>query len=165
MKLSRREEALVYFGNVVMPRLKCPSCGRLALVVDGETTCCLTPISKMPEKSWRECESGDLRRRLPPKAARERILDEQDHRCLYCERQFGNAVSHRGNEYILRVTWDHCVPFCHSRNNQTQNYVAACQFCNNWKNDKMFDDLDQIRVYISNKLAVKWHREIDPGAD
>lgn len=38
---------------------------------------------------------------------------------------------------LLRVTWDHVVPYALSHRNE--HYVAACQVCNMLKGSSVFD--------------------------
>jgi 5-methylcytosine-specific restriction endonuclease McrA len=50
--------------------------------------------------------------------------------------------------FILKVNWDHVVPFSYSQNNYAYNFVAACQICNGIKGSQMFKTLEEARIHI-----------------
>lgn len=70
--------------------------------------------------------------------------------CFYCDREFGSVVWVK-RERTLRVHWDHVTPYVHTFDNREVNFVAACQICNGWKSDKVFDTIEEIRGYLQRK--------------
>ena len=145
---------LAVFGNVKVPRLFCPRCQALALVVAGHFQCCGDPTVKRPRKWKRESEASTYRKRPPP-VAREAQLIAQDHRCLYCDGRFGSEVLYCRRLVVLEVHWDHVMPFSFSRDNSTVNFVAACQICNRIKHDKCFQTLEEARAHVASQREIK----------
>ena len=96
---------------------------------------------------------GSTRSRPPPKAERERILAEQGDRCFYCDLPFGSIVSRGLRSTLLRVTWDHALPFALSGRNVY--YVAACQVCNNLKATSVFETAGQAIDAVRARRLVK----------
>ncbi len=56
---------------------------------------------------------------------------------------------------ILKVCWDHRIPFAYSQDNRALNFVAACQICNGIKSSLMFERLEDARGYIYRRLQKK----------
>lgn len=143
------------YGGVRIVRAWCAACARFALVVKGELQCCDAKfVRENPNKQKRMIES-ELVRRGPSAACRRRVLAGQDNRCLYCMKAFGFLVNYHGKQRRLRITWDHASPLAYSQNNLDSNFVAACQFCNGWKSDKIFQTIEEVRLYV----AIKWEDE------
>jgi hypothetical protein len=133
-----------------MKRLFCEQCQQFTLVVQRKYTCCDKDEDFDPDTWKRECDA-DSTRAAPPKWVKEEILTRQDHRCLYCERLFG-SWAHRGKKAIqLQINWDHFSPYSYSRDNGDGNFVAACQICNGIKSNKLFDTLEQAKIYIASQ--------------
>lgn len=66
------------------------------------------------------------------------ILKRQDNKCLYCGTPFIYEAPH----------FDHFIPLSFLRRSSLENFVAACQLCNNIKSDKVFDSLEDVRKHI-----------------
>lgn len=144
---------MAFFGNVAIPRGYCEDCERQAFIIDGKLQCCDKRTSEVIDGAQRVSEP-DYHRCGPSLTDRIKILRRQDDRCLYCERRFGSQTWYKGKLIILRVNYDHVLPFEYGRDNSLGNFVAACHVCNNWKSSKIFTYLEEIQVYV----AAKWER-------
>lgn len=143
-------QVLSLYGNTALVRGFCDDCGSMAIIRDEKFLCCDAPVKANPQKVRREVEP-EQRRRLPKRANQRLILAEQDYRCVYCEHAFGSTVYRRGKAVVLRVHWDHDIPYSYSQNNPSWNFVAACHVCNLLKSDFIFRDLDDARLYLRTK--------------
>lgn len=80
------------YGNIAIPRGRCPDCKRTALIIKGRWACCDKEAIDAPINGFRRMTSpDDIRIGLPSKKRKE-YLEEQDYRCLYCDRMFGTLV-------------------------------------------------------------------------
>lgn len=140
------------YGNVKIRRGYCGRCRVSAFILDGKLQCCYSAVDFKSDRAVRVCEP-EQRRRYPSAAERRMILEQQRNECLYCERGFETRATWKGKEVELRICWDHIVPFSHSQNNGWANFGAACQICNSLKSAKMFDTLDEARIYLLNRRA------------
>jgi 5-methylcytosine-specific restriction endonuclease McrA len=143
------------YGNTTLYRGQCGCCGEVSFVKDGRSVCCDEPAVKRDRaKRVRESQPR-FKRRRPTKADQARILTEQQNRCFYCGNDFGVVAERTGNGKPrlepLAVRWDHWEPFSHSANNNPDNFVAACQVCNAYKSNLIFDDQDAARLVLLRK--------------
>ena len=142
--MARRGHLAIY-GNTNLVRVYCGTCKGWTLVVDGLRGCCGREEAHQPTTFQRMVEPQYIRRR-PPLEARKRILAEQGDACLYCDRIFG-SFNEKGKRICLR--WDHLVPWSHTMNNRTDNFIAACQFCNAKKSNLIFQTVDEVRANVA----------------
>lgn len=56
---------------------------------------------------------------------------------------------------MLRLNWDHFVPFAYGRTNASANWVAACHVCNGIKSCRVFDTVLEAQEYIRERWAAK----------
>jgi hypothetical protein len=148
---------LALYGNIAIPRGKCPNCGGMALIIQGKWACCDKDASDAAIAGLKRIVEPEQTRGLPSRDRQKAILEAQDYRCLYCERRFGD-VAPRGKQRgitTLRIVWDHMVPYSYNQNNGPDNFAAACQQCNAVKLDKMFQTIEEARVYVQTKIASK----------
>lgn len=145
---------LSLYGNVAIKRGFCPSCESMAFVIDEKLQCCDAPFTEAAEKIRREFEPV-YRRKTPPTKDRRRILAEQDYRCIYCEQAFGATRFRSGKPVLLKLNWDHSIPYTYNADNRAINFVAACHVCNGLKGDLIFRDLEDARLHLSNKRKEK----------
>ena len=138
---------LALYGNVKMARAFCESCHQWALVIQGEMGCCGAKVS-VEILTVKRMTQPEQARRLPPMADRRRVLDEQDHRCLYCLRRFGTFVMRRNRPVRVKLVWDHVAPFAYGQNNQTPNFAAACSICNGYKAAHVYHTIEEARLAI-----------------
>src|SRR5690348_10233210 len=100
----------------------------------------------LPTKAddWRSrvYRSGGItgtRRGRPSAVLRKQMLAKQGHRCLYCDLLFSGTVMRHGRPVVLRLVWDHFVPYAYLVRNPSDNWVAACHVCNAIKGSLMFE--------------------------
>ena len=63
---------------------------------------------------------------------------------------------------MLRVEWDHYIPYSYSQDNRVSNFVAACQICNRIKSSLMLPSAEEYRVHIQNKRVEKGYSDVRP---
>ena len=143
-----------WYGNVQIPRIYCSRCKTWAMVLEGIRQCCEYETEVEIVKVKRMVNPEAVRRR-PPLKDRTRLLAEYQQGCAYCERKFGDWTRYHGEWKKVWLAWDHQIPFVHSQNNATSNYLPSCRTCNNWKYSKMFQTLEEVKVYV----ALKWQED------
>ena len=159
------------YGNTAIEKGYCPDCGAESFIRDGQFLCCGGRANTNPTRYKRESEPDQHRVRLAA-IVKARILEDQGHRCFYCDQPFG-AVHHRrakvsrhrmrvvggselrGTKITLRVCFDHRLPYAYSQDNRESNFVAACQVCNTIKGALVFGNMDEARVYIADHRRAK----------
>ena len=87
----------------------------------------------------------------PTKTAKERLLRSQRGRCFYCGLEFGDFFKVGIRLYPVRLHWEHLVPFAYAFNNADENFVAACDLCNQLKQDKVFDTINDAIIYVRHQ--------------
>lgn len=138
---------MALYGSVRIPRGPCPLCGETSLVIKGKSACCGAEVEDLPSAYKRMSETSGIRR-LPPLRLRRAVIEAQGGRCFYCERHFGSSVVRRGRLILLRLEWDHKVPFSFDGNNSPANFVASCHVCNAIKNDRCFQTIEEARSFL-----------------
>ena len=138
------------YGQVAIQKEFCQSCRVFAFVLDGKLACCDQASQQQPTRTKRETETEGVRR-LPPLNERKAQLLEQDNRCFYCLYRFGSRVLKDKTPVILRLHWDHVVPFSYSQDNRTRNFVASCQICNAVKYNHVFQTVEEARIYVATE--------------
>src|ERR1035437_3974933 len=154
----KRKTTLALYGNIAIKCGYCNTCEGMAFVLDGALACCGAEFAENAER-YERIFQPEPRRRQPKPTHKKRILDEQGFRCLYCERSFGAVVERNGKSVKLKINWDHQVPYSLSQNNMNDNFVAACQICNNMKHNHVLQTLDEARVSLTNRWAEKGYCE------
>lgn len=85
-----------------------------------------------------------LRRKCPVRRQRQ-LRDEQSGKCAYCN-IYANALVLRNGEVVqLFEVFDHFVPHAYVQANRPDNWVLACNVCNELKADRMFANLTDAR--------------------
>lgn len=143
------------YGNVAIERAACPDCGGWALVIGGRLACCDRRLDGQPPRVYRRMSEPEFVRRKPSKTEQESILDEQEHRCFYCDRAFGSHYIRNGRLRRVSVVWDHFLPYSMTANNYAHNFVAACALCNGIKSDRVFQTPEEARIYVQNRAEAK----------
>lgn len=119
-----------------------------------------------PLGDWRRTVYGRSRisgigiRRSPRTAERNRVLEIQGNRCLYCELPIGTAIWRHSRSVTLQANWDHFVPFAYLAQNPESNWVLACHVCNNIKSCRMFDTVQAARDVILPAREVKGYEDL-----
>lgn len=136
------------YGGVSLEKSYCLKCKGFFLVKKGILQCCDERVYARPEKWKRESlATGD--RSKPSVSYQKDQLRLQENRCFYCERVFGFKVAYRDKVVILRIHWDHFVPYAYLQSSPDRNFVAACQICNSIKSSKCFQTTEEARTYVS----------------
>lgn len=90
-------------------------------------------------------------RKRPSKKIQQRILDDQECRCAYCNIGLDE----------VKIEWDHFVPYAWERSNKDENYVAACKACNQAKKDRYFASEGDLSDFCI--AMVKLHGSLGEG--
>lgn len=110
---------------------------------------------ELPPGDWRlrvygrAPTDGVTTRQKPRVAERRRAIERQDNRCLYCEIPIGTPIWRRSKTVILRLNWDHFVPYAYLARSPRDNWVLACHVCNGLKSCRMFDTVQAAREAIN----------------
>lgn len=151
---------IALYGNVTLTRGWCHDCSGYALVIKGKFACCDREYSDMPRMVKRMSTPEDVRR-LPPLRDRRAQLSEQEGKCFYCLREFGRKVYKHGvKPVVLRVNWDHVLPYSYSQDNHALNFVAACQICNGFKSSRIYATVWDAQVAIATRWAVSRYSDL-----
>lgn len=145
---------LSLYGNVTIKRGMCPECKEMAFIIHGCFACCGLPANATPKKFERMSEPVQHRKR-PKKVDQDRILAEQDNRCFYCDCSFNLLRFKNGKPVALKINWDHQLPYSLTQNNNAVNFVAACHVCNGIKSDKVFQTVEEAKIYIADRRKSK----------
>jgi DNA-directed RNA polymerase subunit RPC12/RpoP len=145
---------LALYGTIGILRTFCEECELNCLVVDDIKQCCDKPIREVAKGVKRMTGPIEPKRRYLKESEKEEILEKQDYRCTYCEQRFGATVFYKLRETILKITWDHVFPFVYTHNNDLENFVACCHICNSWKRARIFNNINEVKVYVTEK----WQR-------
>lgn len=147
---------LAVYGNVVLERAECPLCGDWSFVRDGASACCSEPVpGSGSAQRFKRMSEPEYRRRRPSVGEQAVILDAQSHRCLYCDRSFGGYYWRNGRALKVQLAWDHFLPYSMTANNYGHNFVAACRLCNGIKSDKVFQTVEEVRIYVQARAEAK----------
>lgn len=162
MDASKADRHIAHYGTVQIERRKCPECNEMAFVIRGKMACCdLSVESSEIDEHVRVSIPPPDRKWLSPHTKR-KIIKAQDGCCLYCDRRFGSARWRYSRRIILRIHWDHYCPHAYSMDSRPSNIVAACHICNSIKAARIFDSIEEMRVYIQNKIVAKGYTDVPP---
>jgi 5-methylcytosine-specific restriction endonuclease McrA len=153
-RVNHGHPVMALYGNVALERGYCPNCKSTSFIKNGNLVCCDIPVSDQPKKFHRETEAPQ-HRKTPPKAAKNRILEEQEDRCFYCGVWLESTRFRNGKPFTIKVNWDHQLPYAFSQNNATSNFVAACHVCNGIKSDRLFKTVEEAQLYLAQKRQQK----------
>jgi len=140
------------YGRVTILRALCPKCEQMSIVRDGLTLCHRKAVDTTVTSTKRV---GDMQTKRKPltKAQKAALVESQGGLCFYCFNAFG-TMFHRGQNFgYLMVNIDHAVPHSYMPNGDA--LVAACHICNLLKSNKMFDTVEDARVYVQ----AAWQRK------
>ncbi len=145
---------IALYGTVALEKGYCPNCHGTSFIRNGCFVCCDAPVAGEPKKFHRETESPQ-QRKTPSKSAKDRILEEQEGRCFYCDVLFDAPRFRNGKPITIKIHWDHQLPYAYSQNNATSNFVAACHVCNGIKSDHLFRTVEEAQIYLAAKRKQK----------
>jgi 5-methylcytosine-specific restriction endonuclease McrA len=149
-----KKHSIALYGNVALERGYCNKCKAMAIIKHGFFQCCDSPVENTPTKFERMSEPY-CGRKTPTKADKDKIINQQDNRCFYCDVTFGSIRFRNGLPFVIKIEWDHKLPFAYSQNNQTENFVASCSVCNRMKSSNIFQTVEEAQVYLQGKRKSK----------
>jgi len=150
---------MALFGSVQIPMAYCPDCKSNVFIIKNKFACCDKDYPGM-SKNYKRMSEPEQKRKLPKLADRKRKLMEQDYKCFYCENTFGTFVTRNGRPKKIKIEWDHMIPYSLTQNNNETNFVAACDICNRLKSSKVFQTVDEAKIYLKNKWETKNYEQI-----
>lgn len=147
--MSQRKLIKAFYGRQALLKRYCPDCHMYAIVIGNKLACCDKVVGDWDQeftvRKKREAETDGRRHPISQKE-KEQILRHQLHQCVYCGFTFGRGV---------RIEYDHFLPFSYSGDNNKLNMVASCRECNQIKSDKLFQTIEEARVYIVGRRREK----------
>ena len=149
----------VIYGGTTMFRVKCPKCGLKSLTNDGVLICDCGGGTH-GERYQRTIIEATARRRVggPTKTLKEKLKEEQNHRCYWCGRRMGTPYYKGESLRYLRPNYDHKVPFAYEQRNRDENWCLSCNVCNQFKSSKLFKDEEACKEYVRGKWELKIRR-------
>lgn len=162
MKIKNKSH-YVRYGSICMKRAECPSCGDRSFVKNGLSVCCNQKVSFDGIVSTiMESTPSIKRRRSISKIDKLTIRNSQDHKCIYCDNEFGYLYWYKTKLKLSTIHYDHFDCFAYSRNDSYENITASCNICNLLKSNKMFDNLEEARIYLNGRRKEKGYRSERP---
>lgn len=148
------------YGDIILYETICPGCGEQILSGDEEISCDLCGTKyKITHIEQTEIIVSSTGRKSIPVNIRKKLLVEQDNHCFWCGRLFGITYERKHKIYTLKPCGDHKIPFSWIQRNPDNNWVLACNLCNAYKHNKMYDDEKQMKDY----LLQKWDADLSSG--
>jgi hypothetical protein len=151
--MPRPKTHIALYGGVGMKRGYCRRCQTHAFVIDDRLKCCGMLFLDEAQAIKRICLPDGSR--FLAKKSKQQILEQQDYRCAYCWKAFGSVVYRNGKDIILRVNYDHQVPYSYVHETQAYNILAACHVCNALKKDNVFQTIDDCALFLLDRRAEK----------
>lgn len=151
VKLALKTKDLTFRGALKTKDLELR---KSANVLRGEEKAPKVEITPNPLKT----KSNSIRKpnRAPQQVKKEeeinldRLVKFQRGRCAYCFHSFGDRIFLKRKIIVLHATREHFIPESMGR----QIIFAACQMCNIFKRDYLFNSISKCRKY----LAGAWER-------
>lgn len=84
---------------------------------------------------------------------------------------FGSVITRSSHRSVLtRLCWDHFIPYSYLCCSPGDNWVAACQICNGYKTNHMYESVDEAREdimhrWILDARSVAWEPQISSECD
>jgi len=148
----------VLYGSTAILKGYCKECQQNAFILGGRFACCNALVEQNydRERVKREVEGENKRGRVPWKV-KQKILAQQENRCIYCEKTLNKHIWNTEiKRYVkLRLHFDHFVSWEYSRDNNEYNLYASCHICNGIKSDLFFYNLGSAKEYILEKRKEK----------
>ena len=154
---SRKDEKLkpstkrVFFGNIILYRHTCIRCEHEILSSNENYLCDCGHEYKQNEYDGTIYEIVATRRKGLPRWKKSELIKEQKNRCYWCERKFGVLYMKGSKIKSLNPCFDHIVPYSFSKASPIDGFVAACNFCNQFKSNMIFSHEDDCRKYLKKR--------------
>ena len=151
------------YGSVSLLKAYCVHCKAYSFISDGNFICCGEEYKNIRDADIVIRESNpSFTRNHGRLKIKQKILQEQGYRCIYCGCSFKFDVK---RPLKSKINFDHFIPFGGSGNDLTSNLVATCRQCNLTKSTKIFKDITQAREYILKQRNKKIGRSKGMGND
>lgn len=150
--MAKIEKAL--FGGISLYRAYCPRCKGKAFIIDEKYSCCDEKYEEnITDFKKKRVSSGRLFRPNLSKTEKQKLIDMQGGRCIYCETSvFSGYYSKKNNKWINGVpNVDHFTPWSFDGNHTKNNLVITCRLCNMIKGNLFFKTFEEAQVYILNE--------------
>ena len=105
-----------------------------------------------PMKIKLRCKDAKHKRSVISPKTRQTLYEYQKGRCFYCGNPFSNTYT---AQTFFDKNIDHLWPFCYSFNDDIENLVLACSYCNSTKRDLLFDTVEEIIIYVRKNVSEK----------
>ena len=125
----------------------------MTLVVDDIKQCCDKKADDPISNKYEIMVQVNRRKAQLGVEQKNRIIKSQDNKCYYCGEDLKRLYFRKGKIKLTKINFDHVIPFSFSHINGEM--VASCNLCNSIKHDKIFKNIDDIKVYIANRLSAK----------
>jgi len=141
-------------GKVILFRMECPQCGEMNL--SGEKIfCCPCGYKYELDKNSSTRILCKSRRKKPSRKIQLRLIVRQQNKCFWCGRIFGIWYSKGRLFSQLKIHFDHMIAYNYLQSNPDENWVASCNICNFIKSDKIFESIEDGKLYLQSKWAKK----------
>ena len=149
----------VFYGKVIMYSANCPSCDETQFepCLDFKCDICLHEFKGTIDSLRIEVSSA--KRKRPSPDLKKEILDQQEHKCYWCDRDFDIIYFRYNSIQRLLPNWDHIIPHSYSFSNADDNFVASCSICNSFKHSKVFKNKKECKAYIKQR----WDKHLRLG--
>lgn len=141
------------FGRAVLIRDWCEHCKCMSIVLDGYFQCC-DEKAKAITITRIERQSDTCRGRISAELKR-KILVAQKHRCHYCGLDLSRTwyyMDKYGDYREIKINFDHFIPASFACVETFENLYATCSICNRYKASKMFNSIEELRIYLKNRI-------------
>jgi len=147
----------VYYGKVIMFRTNCPKCEETLFQPNLDFTCGVCAHRFQGEIESLRIEVTSASRRTPSPKLKQQILDRQGYKCYWCDRKFETIYFRYNSIRRLLPNWDHVIPYSYSYSNADENFVAACSICNSFKGSKVFENINECKIYLNKRWNKNLH--------
>jgi 5-methylcytosine-specific restriction endonuclease McrA len=93
---------------------------------------------------------GKRKQKKPSPTVQQRLLSENENRCVYCGHEFEQWVSRHGEMQFVALVWDHFLPYS-AYGNRQGGFVPACSHCDSIKGDRIFSSIEEASEYICER--------------
>ena len=147
------------YGSTVIQRGKCTGCDESCFICKDKTSSCCGEKT-IPYTSGVNAKEthGIVPRKHISVEVKKRILQDQDNKCFWCGREFGEHVlSPKKLLHLLVPNYDHYIPYSYCGDDKLDNFVASCQRCNLHKSATIIANIDQ-EDDLRSLLKRLWYR-------
>lgn len=142
------------YGLTRIPKATCLACNTISFIENGRYKCCDSIFLGTIQGYKYEIESKH-KRKLPSKEEQETLLAQFNNTCLYCSGIIGSYCKYNNRLIMLRLAWDHFIPYSYLQDNPNNNWVLSCHICNGIKSNKIFKTLNEAKDYINEKRKLR----------